>query len=198
MTGAAAAVLLMGDASRSDEQERELEQLLGRDGRQRLRSALVSEATGWGRELAPDALRVAPAAGRLADATNEVFATHGGPMIVVWPCLPRLRPELASAALGDLAAGCDLVLGPVIDGGLYLLGLARPMPELFSLPDEQWQGPDVMTIAFEAARDSGLEVGILRAERALHSPADVRAALADPLTAPEIAKILRQFAQIKP
>jgi hypothetical protein len=47
-----------------------------------------------------------------------------------------------------------------------------------------------MTIGLAAARDAGLEVGLLRAERALHRPADVRAALADPLLPAEVARVL--------
>jgi hypothetical protein len=48
-----------------------------------------------------------------------------------------------------------------------------------------------MTVGIAAARDAGLEIGILRAERALHRPPDVRAALADPLLPEHIVKILR-------
>jgi glycosyltransferase A (GT-A) superfamily protein (DUF2064 family) len=98
----------------------------------------------------------------------------------------------ARAALGDLEAGCDVVLGPAIDGGFYLIGLARPLPQLFALPEQAWRSPDAMTVGLAAARDSGLEIGLLRAERALHRPADVRAALADPLLAPELEPILRR------
>jgi hypothetical protein len=47
-----------------------------------------------------------------------------------------------------------------------------------------------MTMGIAAARDMGLEVGILRTERALHRPADVRAALADPTLPGEVAQIL--------
>ena len=49
-----------------------------------------------------------------------------------------------------------------------------------------------MTMGLAAARDAGLEVGILRAERALHRPADVRAALADPTLPEPIARVLRR------
>jgi hypothetical protein len=47
-----------------------------------------------------------------------------------------------------------------------------------------------MRIGLAAVTEAGLELGILRAERALHRPADVRAALADPLLEPEVARIL--------
>src|SRR6202020_1583373 len=128
--------------------------------------------------------------GRLADATVRGFGHSAGPVLVVWPDLPRLRPAHATAALGDLSAGCDVSLGPVIDGGLYVIALDRPQPTLFALPEQVWRGPDVMTMATAAASEAGLEVGILRAERALHRPADLRAARADPTLPPELARIL--------
>jgi glycosyltransferase A (GT-A) superfamily protein (DUF2064 family) len=109
----------------------------------------------------------------------------------VWPDLPRFRVAHAAGALEDLSSGCDVVLGPAIDGGLYLVGIARPLPELFALPEQTWRG-DVMAVALTAIRDVGYEVGILRAERALHRPADVRAALADPLLPGDVARILRR------
>jgi glycosyltransferase A (GT-A) superfamily protein (DUF2064 family) len=80
----------------------------------------------------------------------------------------------------------------VVDGGLYLIGIAHPVPKLFALPEQSWRGRDVMMIALSAVREAGLELGILRAERALHRPADVRAALADPLLPDALAKILRR------
>jgi hypothetical protein len=179
MSGAAAAVLVMPDTSA------DCAQYPG------LGPALLADAEALGREVAGDDVRFAAGGAGLIDAVGQAFAGHNGPLLVVWPILPRFRREHAEAALGDLAAGCDVVLGPVIDGGLYLLGLARPLDELASIPDELWQGPDVMAIGLAAARDGGLEVGILRAERALRSPSDVRASLADPLLPTEIRRILQ-------
>jgi hypothetical protein len=49
-----------------------------------------------------------------------------------------------------------------------------------------------MTMGLAAAQDAGLEVGILRAERALHRPADVRAALADPTLPEAVGRVLRR------
>jgi hypothetical protein len=45
-------------------------------------------------------------------------------------------------------------------------------------------------IGATAVREAGLQVGILRAERALNRPADVRAFLADPLLAADVRRIL--------
>jgi hypothetical protein len=191
MSSAAPAVLLIAPAAaRIHEDDVELEQRLDRDRVAELRAALVAHAQAWGRKVAPDAFHVADRDEPLSEEISRVFAGHDGPLLIVWPWLAQLRTEHASGALGDLAAGCDVVLGPVIDGGLYLLGLARPLPALLAVPEGRWQGPDVMTTGFAIARDAGLEVGILRAERALRTSADVRAALADPLLEEEIARIL--------
>jgi len=159
-------------------------------GRPELQAVLESSAEAWAREVAPGAVERVGAGESLADALAQGFAGHGGPALVAWPWLAEFRRELAVAALGDFEAGCDVVLGPVIDGGLYLLGLARPLPELLSVAEDRWQDPDVMTIAFAAAQESGLEVGLLRAERALRSAPDIKAALADPLLPRQIRCIL--------
>jgi hypothetical protein len=115
-------------------------------------------------------------------------------LLIVWPDLPRLDRAHARAALTDLETGCDVVLGPAVEGGLYLIAIARPLPRLFALPENAWRSPDVMAVGVAAAREAGLEIGILRVERALHRPADVRAALADPLLPDEFRTVLRSAA----
>ena len=217
MDGRAPTVLIMARAPRPGEVRRALEPLLGREGCVELQALLIAQAAAWAREVGsgpphvahepPDAggelRRLVGAdallfpqngegiAGRLADASARVLARSGGPLLIVWPDLPQLRVSHAAAALADLEAGCDVVLGPAIDGGLYLVGIARPLPELFALPEQAWRN-DIMGVALTAIREVGFDVGILRAERALHRPADVRAALADPLVPADIAAILRR------
>jgi hypothetical protein len=188
--GGAPAVLLMTPKP-SPENDAGLEQLLGPERAAELRAALLAHTEAWARKVAPDAFHLADGGASLTDEINRIYSTHEGPLLVIWPWLARLRPEAAVGALDDLAAGCALVLGPLIDGGLYLLGLAGPLPVLLAISEERWQDRDVMATGFATASDSGFEVGILRAERALRSAGDVRAALADPLLPEEIAEILR-------
>jgi hypothetical protein len=208
----------MARAPRRGEVRRALEPVLGADGCVRLQAELIVQAAIWAQQVAPGEVHVAHdppdagpelraligngaavfpqngdgIAGRLADAAARVFAHSHGPLIVIWPDLPQLRPQHAQGALDDLRSGCDVVLGPAIDGGLYMVAIGRPLPKLFNLPEQAWRSPDVMTMGVAAARDAGLEIGILRAERALHRPADVRAAAADPLLPDGLAKILRR------
>jgi glycosyltransferase A (GT-A) superfamily protein (DUF2064 family) len=213
----APAILIMARVPRRGEVRPALESLIGADHCVALQTTLLLQALEWARALAPREIYIAhePAdggrelrallgegvtmfpqngdgiAGRLADAVGRIY-THGrGPVVVVWPDLPQLRPEHALAALGDLAAGADVVLGPVFEGGFYLVGFTRPIPALFALPEKFWRGSDGIGMALAAGSDGRpLEVGILRPERGLHRPADVRAALADPLLPPAVARAL--------
>jgi uncharacterized protein len=212
----APAVLVMVRAPRRGEVRHALEPLIGLDGCLALQAALIVEALRWARSVESRAIYIAhdPAdagrdlqrlvgddvvlfpqngdgiAGRVADAVGRVSAHSPGPVFIVWPDLARFSDIHAEATRLDLTAGADLVLGPVFDGGYYLIALARPLPSLFALPEQVWRGPDSFNQVLLAATRAGLEVGVLRGERALHRPADVRAALADPLLPEAVAKAL--------
>jgi glycosyltransferase A (GT-A) superfamily protein (DUF2064 family) len=129
-------------------------------------------------------------AGKLANASVLAVAGGDGPLLIAWPELMHWRPEHAEAALTDLGDGYELSVGPVFDGGFYLLAQAHPLPALFGLPDAIWRSPDSLTLVLGAAHAAGVEGGMLRAERGLRSPGDVRAALADPLLDPELRALL--------
>jgi uncharacterized protein len=128
----------------------------------------------------------------LRAAADRVWSDSedAGPLLLLWPDLPRWRPAHVEAALSDLAIGCDLAIGPVFDGGFYLLGLARPLPSLLELDSETWQSPDAMALTLAVAARGGVEAGLLRAERALRTAGDVAAALADPLLDEELRLLL--------
>lgn len=137
------------------------------------------------------AQRGAGVTARVGSAAAHVFAQHSGPVLIVWPELPRWRREHALGALEDLADGCAVSVGPVFDGGFYLLALPAPAAWLAALPDGAWASPDAMGLAIAAAYELSSDAGMLRAERALRRPEDVRAALADPLLDAELGAILR-------
>jgi glycosyltransferase A (GT-A) superfamily protein (DUF2064 family) len=129
---------------------------------------------------------------RLAAATAQVLAEHGGPVVLIGVDTPQLRPEVGRQAIDDLSSGIDVTFGPAADGGWYLVGLSEPHPEIFALPTEKWGGEEVLNLSLAAAHKAGLSLAMLRAERDLDDEEDARALLADPLTDPEIAKILRK------
>jgi uncharacterized protein len=211
------AALVMAKAPRAGETKTRLEPLLGAEGCVRLQRLLLARAASWAAEVAPGATFVAftpddalaevgdlvpagtdlfPQEGadlgeRLAAATERVLAMHEGPLLTVGTDLATLEPAHAAAALDDLADGIDVTFGPAFDGGYYLIGLREPHPEVFALPSEAWGGARVLQLSLEAAAKAGLSLGMLRGERDLDTPADARAALADPRFPDDIAVALR-------
>ncbi len=121
-----------------------------------------------------------------------MFEVAGGPLLVVGTSLPWLGEYHAHAAIADLRDGCDVVLGVAIGGGLYLLGVRSPQPRLFELAGRTQDGAQTRQLTRQVAQELGLDVGMLHYERALDTPEDLRAMLADPLLPPEIAAVLRE------
>lgn len=195
----------------------ELESQLGPERWVALQELLLSRAVSWASDVAPGAVYVAyepvqarsqfgvllgpevhlfvqngaGRGGKLANAAVRALAGGDGPLLVVWPDLPNWCREHAESALGDLRAGCALSVGPVFDGGFYLLALARPLSALLGLPERTWRSPEALATVLAAAHEAGAETGLLRPERGLHSPEDVRAALADPLLDSELRRLLQ-------
>ena len=191
-----------------------LEPLLGTEGCARLDSLLLRRAARWAAGCAPGAAFLAVPPGgsgtalpeglavecfaqtgatvpeRFERAAVHVFARHAGPLIIVGTDFPRLAGYHADAAAGDLRAGCDVVLGVAIGGGLYLLGMRRPELKLFALAGAGADGEMTRRNAREVTEGLGLEVGMLHYERALVGPGDARALLADPLLPPDLAEAL--------
>jgi hypothetical protein len=182
------AALVMAGAARS---RPELRELLGDQRADALERVLVARATEWAEALSAGQVRVGGPAERVSDAVGRAFAgARDGPVVVVWPVLARWRPEHAAAVLDDLDAGCEASVAPVFDGGLYLLAMTRIIPALLDLPDTAWDSPDGTGLVLAPINEAGLPVGLVRPERGLRRPGDVRAALADPLLDAELRALL--------
>jgi glycosyltransferase A (GT-A) superfamily protein (DUF2064 family) len=181
------------DPERSQRRHAELAPLFADESRVASIEALLElRALEWARALAGGDEAVLGDLGVVVAAASDLTAAVApdGPTVVVWPELPVWLPETAAAARDDLAAGCAVSIGPVFDGGLYLLALAEPIPELLALGERPWQGVQAMNRVFGVVEQGQLEVGLLRAERGLRQPSDVYALRADPLTDAELRALL--------
>lgn len=138
--------------------------------------ALVSDRVG----AAPDgAVTFAePVPADVAAALGTALAAHAGPVLLVAPDVPRLDDELAAAALADLAAGCSLSFAPATDARPFLLALAEASPASLALVGGRDRRREAV---FAEAMKLGGEVGMLRSERRVVTPADARALALDPL-----------------
>jgi glycosyltransferase A (GT-A) superfamily protein (DUF2064 family) len=154
-----------------------------------LEAELVGRARRWAEAVAPGG--VVAASSGVGEAVAGLFGQGGGgPVVVIWPELTRWRSDHAAGALHDLAHDCEISVGPMFDGGFYLVAFAHPVPALLELPDDAWTTPDPIGLAAGAAQRSGSGVGLLRTERGLRTPADVSAVLADPLVDDQLRALL--------
>jgi hypothetical protein len=111
-------------------------------------------------------------------ALAALLAGWAGPVLLVAADVPRLDDALVRAALGDLAAGAAMSFAPATDGRPYLLAFRELTPEALALLATGGRHRDEV---FAAAAALGGEIGMLRSERRLVTPADARALAIDPL-----------------
>ncbi len=96
---------------------------------------------------------------RLSQAIETAFTEAASAVIVIGSDCPDLRSDRLETA-SDALTQHDLVLGPARDGGYYLIGMRRPIPELFpgSMP---WGTGEVQAITLALAARQGLSVHLL-------------------------------------
>jgi rSAM/selenodomain-associated transferase 1 len=109
---------------------------------------------------------------RMEQTLVEMFRIGYQRAVIVGTDLPAL-PESVYEEAFNLLAGHDLVLGPSLDGGYYLIGLSRTAPELFRhIP---WSTPDVLRCTQTKAHALGLTTALLSQQRDVDTIGDVLA-----------------------
>jgi rSAM/selenodomain-associated transferase 1 len=94
---------------------------------------------------------------RMHHTFDTLFARGYKQVVMVGTDVPSLPLEQYKQAC-TLLASHDLVLGPALDGGYYLIGLKRPMPNLFTgIP---WSTGQVLSLTQEKARTLKLTVAV--------------------------------------
>lgn len=69
---------------------------------------------------------------KMANSLISAFQNQTKLVVIIGSDCPELTPALIARAFQQLHLGSDLVLGSAIDGGYYLIGLSRFIPELFA------------------------------------------------------------------
>lgn len=109
---------------------------------------------------------------RMQQAFKTLFAKGYKRVIIVGTDVPSLPLEHYQQALSLLETN-DLVLGPALDGGYYLIGLKRAVPELFT--DIPWSTERVLAATLEQAAALGLKTARLPNWRDVDTIDDLRA-----------------------
>jgi hypothetical protein len=176
----------------------ELRDPLGQSRTEALMELQSARARAWAMTSFP-AGTVQPRSGGLADVISDPGLIGADDVfVVVTPELATWSADLGRAALDDLRAGCALSVGPIFDGGLYLLAATGAGLRLLGAGARgdaaadrvDLSGPAVLATLLGLAERAGIEVGLLRTERGLRSADDVRALLVDPLCDEELRGLL--------
>ena len=89
---------------------------------------------------------------RMAHFFGESFARGMEQSVLIGSDSPGLPAPFLREALEALKTH-EVVLGPALDGGYYLIGLSRPRPEIFS--GVLWSSPVVLCQTLEKLREAG-------------------------------------------
>ena len=127
---------------------------------------------------------------RMDQAVSTLCAEGYRRLLIVGTDLPSLPLSIYRDALAQLDRH-PVVLGPALDGGYYLLGLARPAPELFDqIP---WSTVEVLKATVARAETAGLTVGQLQPWRDVDMIEDLRSIIQEAKQDERRPKPQRQF-----
>ena len=96
---------------------------------------------------------------RLQHGVRDLLALGHAGAILVNSDSPTLPAGVLRQAVAALRGRDAVVLGPALDGGYTLIGLAAPHPELFV--DVSWSTPAVFEQTLARARTAGLPVTVI-------------------------------------
>jgi rSAM/selenodomain-associated transferase 1 len=108
---------------------------------------------------------------RIPGAFEGLFAEGRPAGILLGSDHPSLAREILDDAVEALEAA-DVVLGPSLDGGYYLVGMKTPHPALFR--DIPWSTPEVLEKTLERVKAAGLTHRLLRPWYDVDTPEDLR------------------------
>ena len=110
----------------------------------------------------------------MQDSFEQAFARGFSRVVLMGSDIPQLPADYIEKALDKLEE-IDVVLGPAVDGGYYLLGMNRPSFSSKIFADIPWSTPEVLGLTLKAVRDSNLTEYILPCLRDIDTLDDLNA-----------------------
>lgn len=113
---------------------------------------------------------------RMHQTFADLFAKGYKQIIIVGTDVPTLPLSVYQEAL-TLLGKSDVVLGPALDGGYYLIGLTQPTGKLFT--GVPWSTDQVLAVTQQNATTLGLSVGLTTRWRDVDTIADLQSLITD-------------------
>lgn len=112
---------------------------------------------------------------RMHAAIEEAVAEGAEAVVIIGTDCPALTATTIARAFEELAH-VDVVLGPALDGGYYLIAMRQAHAAVFL--DIPWSTPETLARTVAAANTAGLRVGLLGAHPDIDTAEDWRQWLA--------------------
>lgn len=109
---------------------------------------------------------------RMHQAVETMFLRGYRRTIIMGTDVPTVPLEYLRQAL-TLLDNHDLTIGPALDGGYYLIGMSKPVPELFA--DVPWSTDQVLRLTQEKAARLGVKTALIQPWRDVDTLADLEA-----------------------
>jgi len=106
----------------------------------------------------------------------DLFAKGYEQVIIVGTDVPTLPLSVYQEAFAMLGRS-DMVLGPALDGGYYLIGLKQPAEQLFT--GVPWSTDQVLAVTQQKAKALGLSVGLTTLWRDVDTITDLQTLIAE-------------------
>jgi len=113
---------------------------------------------------------------RMAKTFQEGLVSAYQALVIVGTDIPELAPRMVTQAITALRDH-DVVLGPTFDGGYYLVGLRKYVPEIFL--DIPWSTDQVCELTEQHIQRLGLSMARLPTLRDIDTIEDLQAMIRD-------------------
>ncbi len=107
---------------------------------------------------------------KMRQALREIFKEGYSRVCLMGTDVPEVRPWHLWRAFDELEK-VDTVIGPSLDGGYWLIGMRRFIPEAFDIPS--WGGVDVLHATLKHMRSQGASCDLMDALLDIDTPKDV-------------------------
>ena len=95
---------------------------------------------------------------RMREALVQQLDAGASAAVLIGTDIPSLPAYHITQAF-DLLRTVDVVLGPSTDGGYYLVGVSKPIPEIFE--DVEWSTPSVLSQTIDRVQRAGNTLGLV-------------------------------------
>ena len=95
---------------------------------------------------------------RMREALVQQLDAGASAAVLIGTDIPSLPAQHITQAF-DLLRAKDVVLGPSVDGGYYLVGVSKSTPEIFE--DVEWSTPGVLAQTIDRVQHAGHTLGLV-------------------------------------